>query len=133
LGRSVGSVRAGASVPDGYLAKMVEPSAGAARTLRVEDLNVVTDRLTDRFDLVIATNVLVYFGSLELSLALSNIAAMLHPDGVFLHNEVRPGLLEDAALAGLRADQSRQVMIATVSGAPPLADTVSLFRLAAVR
>ncbi len=44
------------------------------------------------FDLVIATNILPYFDDGELMLAMSNIAAMLAPGGVFLHNEGRPML-----------------------------------------
>ena len=55
------------------------------------DLNIVFERLAplkndDRFDLVIATNVLVYYDAFEQALALENVAAMLRPGGVFLTN-----------------------------------------------
>ena len=63
-------------------------------------------------------------------LALANISAMLSPGGVLLHNELRPSLPDAAAAAGLPAEQSRQVIIATVKGAPPLVDTVWLHRKA---
>jgi chemotaxis methyl-accepting protein methylase len=59
---------------------------------RVEarDLNVVLQRPTlgpeDRFDLVIATNVLVYYDVFEQSLALLNIASMTRPGGFLLSN-----------------------------------------------
>ncbi len=128
LGRSVGTVRGAPKVPEGHLAKTVRVNPQTGRVLRAETLNVVTDRLGERFDLVIATNVLVYFDDVELTLALANIAAMLTPDGVFLHNEMRAGFADAAAAAGLRGEQAREVMIASVDGAPPLADTVSIYR-----
>jgi SAM-dependent methyltransferase len=135
LGRSVGTIRQGAKAPAGHLAKTVSIGPKAAVVLRAEPLNIVTERLEfergERFDLVIATNILPYFDHVELMLALSNISAMLSPGGVLLHNEMRPSLPEDAAAAGLPAEQSRQVVIATVKGAPPLVDTVWLHRKAA--
>jgi hypothetical protein len=132
LGRSLGSIRTGKKAPDGHLAKTVSVSKKAATLLRAESLNIVTERLGgEPFDLVIATNILPYFGQTELLLALSNISAMLSSSGVFLHNELRPGMPEDAAAAGLPVEQSRQVVVATVKDAPPLVDTVWLHRKAA--
>lgn len=127
LGTAVGSVRAVSGAPAGHLTKTVAVSPAAAATLRAEALNIVTQRLTgESFDLVIATNILPYFERSELLLALSNIAAMLAPGGVFLHNDTRPEVQEAAGLAGLPSEQLRQVVIATVKGAPPLADTIIL-------
>lgn len=62
------------------------------RTLSARDLNVVVER-TDataghRFDLIVATNVLVYYDAFEQALAMANIAAMLEPGGVFLSNNL---------------------------------------------
>jgi hypothetical protein len=54
------------------------------------DVNIVVDRLpvrdNERFDLIVATNVLVYYDLFEQALAASNAAAMLRPGGVFLTN-----------------------------------------------
>ncbi len=55
------------------------------------DLNVVLQRpeglaASERFDLVIATNILVYYDTFEQSLALANVATMLRPGGVLLSN-----------------------------------------------
>lgn len=54
------------------------------------DLNIIVQRepLTPsaRFDLIVATNVLVYYDAFEQSLALANIASMLRPGGLFLTN-----------------------------------------------
>ena len=112
----------------GHLEKSVRVSAAAARALRAEPLDIVTERLTGApFDLVIATNILPYFDDQQLALAASNIAAMLAPGGLFLHNEARPILGELTAALGLPFEQSRHAVIATVTGAPaPLFDSVFL-------
>ena len=56
-----------------------------------EDLNIVLQRLEplgadERFDLIVATNILVYYDVFEQSLALANVAKMLRPGGFFLTN-----------------------------------------------
>jgi len=67
------------------------------------DLNIVLERPSlkddERFDLVVATNVLVYYDAFEQSLALQNISRMLRPGGFFLTNYAvsRPAPLEAAA------------------------------------
>jgi hypothetical protein len=129
LGGAVGSTRGSLNAPPGHLSKIVAVSAAAAAPLRAASLNVVTERLAgETFDLVIATNILPYFDRVELTLALANIASMITPGGSFLHNDPRPEVQEDAALAGLLPEQLRQVVIARVAGAPPLADTIVLHR-----
>jgi hypothetical protein len=112
----------------GHLQKSIRVGAAAAKVLRAEPLDIVTERLTGPpFDLVIATNILPYFDDQQLALAASNISAMLAPGGVFLHNEARPVLGELTAALGLRFEQSRHAVIATVAGAPaPLFDSVFL-------
>jgi hypothetical protein len=66
----------------------VRPSVVLATTAR--DLNVVLQReegpASEKFDLLIATNILVYYDTFEQSLALANIASMLKPGGLFLTN-----------------------------------------------
>jgi SAM-dependent methyltransferase len=62
-----------------------------------EDLNIVLQRLEpvqddDRLDLVIASNVFVYYDAVEQSLALANVASMLRPGGVLLSNNSLPSL-----------------------------------------
>ena len=66
-------------------------------TIAPEDLNIVLqrrERLRDeeRFDLVIATNIFVYYDAFEQSLALANVATMLRPGGILLSNNVLPEL-----------------------------------------
>ena len=65
-----------------------------------------------------------YLDDTGLTLAVANIAGMLAPGGVLLHNEGRPLMPELAALAGLPVRHARTATIALVRGAPPLADAV---------
>lgn len=59
-----------------------------------EDLNVVFDQLDipaeQRFDLVIATNVFVYYDTLEQALGLRNISTLLKSGGFLLSNDWVP-------------------------------------------
>jgi len=54
------------------------------------DLNIVLQRAvlpaTERFDLIIATNILVYYDVFEQTLAMANVASMLRPGGFLLSN-----------------------------------------------
>jgi len=66
----------------------VRPSI-VARVMPV-DLNIVLERLSPAseagFDLIVATNVFVYYDVFEQSLALSNVERMLRPGGFLLSN-----------------------------------------------
>ena len=58
------------------------------------DLDIVT-RTADlsedsRFDIVVATNVLVYYDRFEQAIAMSNISHMMNPGSVFIANHVLP-------------------------------------------
>jgi SAM-dependent methyltransferase len=132
LGTSIGTAErlpARLARSQSFLRRAVQVSPAAARALRAEPLDVVTERLDERaFDLVIATNILPYFDDVELALALTNVAAMLRPGGVFLHNEPRPVIGELSTALGMPFVQSRYATIAIVAGAQPLSDSVWLHR-----
>ena len=56
-----------------------------------EDLNIIVQRLeplpdAERFDLIVATDILVYHDAFDQALALANIAKMLRPGGYFIIN-----------------------------------------------
>jgi hypothetical protein len=74
----------------GMRAVRVRPDV--VQAIAPEDLDIVLQRMElaadDRFDLIVATNVLVYYDVFEQSLALANVAAMLRPGGVFLSNQM---------------------------------------------
>ena len=134
LGDAIAASPAPVTDVNGRLTKRVRVRPSAAQVLSAAPLDIVTERLQGApFDLAIATNILPYFDDVELALATSNIAAMLSPGGILLHNEPRPALREMAMAAGLPLEQLRQAPIATVAGAPPLADTIFLHRRTAVR
>ena len=92
----------GSTIGSEVVAGPAPASAGVAkaRAVRIQpavvasivprDLNVVVDRLSlpedERFDLIVATNVLVYYDVFEQALATANVAAMLRPGGLFVTN-----------------------------------------------
>ena len=71
--------------------RAVEVRPAVIQAVAPSDLDIVLQRPSpmsddDRFDLVVATNVLVYYDVFEQSLALANIASLLRPGGVLLTN-----------------------------------------------
>ena len=126
LGGAIGARRATVAVDNGHLRKTVQVRDDVARVLRAQSLDIVTERLAgEPFDVIVATNILPYFDDVQLTLAIANIASMLSPGGLFLHNESRPLLREVATAVNMPAEQSRHAVIATVRGAPaPLFDSL---------
>jgi hypothetical protein len=62
--------------------------------LQPVDLNIVLERFnlaeTDRFDLMVGTNIFIYYDAFERSLALENAGAMLKRGGLLLTNDRLP-------------------------------------------
>ena len=62
------------------------------RSMEPLQLNVVLQRATlassQRYDLVIGTNILIYYDAFEQALALSNVESMLASGGIFLTNDL---------------------------------------------
>jgi CheR methyltransferase, SAM binding domain len=75
----------------GVRARDVDVRPEIVRKLAVTDGNIALDRVdlpeAERFDLVVATNVLVYYDTFEQTLALASIAGMLRPGGLLLTND----------------------------------------------
>ena len=134
LGGAIGTItraRTESTKASGHLVKTVQVGARSASALSAATVDIVTEHLeAPGFDLIIATNILPYFDDVQLMLAIGNVSRMLAPGGVFLHNEARPILGEITGALGLEFEQSRQVVIATVRGAAPLADSVWIHRRA---
>ena len=88
-------------------------------------MNIVYQRLPlapdNRFDLIIGTNIFLYYGPFEQSLARVNIAAMLKPGGFLLSNDK----LQDSVPSGLE-----QVMVTDIpmTGAPVITDYIYCYR-----
>lgn len=71
--------------------RAVRATPAAVQRMSVADLNIVTERLDgEAFDLVIATNVFIYYDVLEQALALTNVEAMLKPGAFLLANFAAP-------------------------------------------
>jgi hypothetical protein len=93
LGRLIGDATTAPSPRREVEVRAVRVRPDLVSTIEPHDLNIVVERLVtgedgDRFDLVVATNVLVYYSVFEQSLALANLASMLRPGGVLLSNNV---------------------------------------------
>lgn len=99
----------------------------ASGKVTAERMNIVTHRGEARYDLVIATNVLTYFNSTDLGLALANIRAMLREGGWLVHNEARAEVETLGRAAGLEPVQARTVRLSR-GGEKPLVDAFVLNR-----
>jgi len=79
-------------------------------TCQPMDLNIVLERINlaeaDRFDLMVGTNIFIYYDAFERSLALENAGAMLKPGGLLLTNDrlpdVRGGSMRQAGLTDVQ-------------------------------
>ena len=96
LGDRIGTAVPPVAVPPGTAGhvriRAVRVRPDVVQAIAPVDLDIVLQRMeplagADLFDLIVATNVLVYYDVVEQSLALANVAAMLRPDGVFLSNQ----------------------------------------------
>lgn len=100
----------------GVEVRVIEIRPQIAAAISAEDFNVVTERWTGPpFDLVIATNVFVYYDKLDQSLALAGIEAMLRPGGFFLTNN---------AIVELPESQLRSQGFITVRDSAEISDHV---------
>jgi hypothetical protein len=90
-----------------------------ARQIIPIDMNIVFQRLTatdpdQRFDLIIGTNIFIYYGAFEQSLARANLAAMLKPGGFVLTNDMLadkvPSQLEEAHRTTIEVRSEPKIM-----------------------
>lgn len=105
FGNSVGEtvtppVQPPAGLP-GVEVRAVRIPAAVVLSIAPHDVNIVLQRLeplaaSERFDMIIATNLLVYYDVFERSLALVNIEKMLRPGGFLLANNSTPVILPDS-------------------------------------
>ncbi len=101
---------------------------GLARRIRAERWNILTRKPPEAlYDLVVATNVLLYFNRAELLLAVNNIHKLLKPGGYFLHNDTRREMEEFTAPIGFSTVNARMVRLGA-RGATDLYDAAVLHR-----
>ncbi|MDQ6700548.1 MAG: hypothetical protein M3Z36_10230, partial [Acidobacteriota bacterium] len=120
--------KAGSSIGERTPASLVVGSEYAKR-VTAENLNIVTHRPAGapRFDLVVATNVLLYFEGNELLLGLTNIAAVLKPGGYLIHNDLRPALDAHIQLLNLHPIAARTLRLSAPK-ADPLYDSFAIYQ-----
>ena len=100
LGDRIGAATKAMDAPAGagrIQTRAVRIRPAVVMSITPRDLNIVLQRLeplaaNQRFDIIIATNMLLYYDVFEQSLALTNIARMLRPGGWFLTNNSVAGL-----------------------------------------
>ena len=86
-------VAASKAIADVAELRAVRARPSAVQRMSVLDVNIVTERVDgEAFDLVIATNVFIYYDVLEQALAMSNVEAMLKPGAFLLANFSAPRL-----------------------------------------
>jgi SAM-dependent methyltransferase len=97
FGEILGSPLKALPVPgtlSGVVARAVAIRPQFAARMKAYDANIVAQTLDfpagQGFDLMIATNVLVYYDRFQQALAMANIARMLNRGGIFLANNVLP-------------------------------------------
>jgi hypothetical protein len=104
----------------GVQVRAIEVRSQVAASITAEDLNVVTERWAKPpFDLVIATNVLVYYDKLDQSLAFAAIESMVRPGGFFLTNN---------AIVELPVSRLRSLGFVTVHHSAEISDHIFWYR-----
>jgi SAM-dependent methyltransferase len=113
LGDRVGTEVAPIRPPEGVETRAVRIRPDVVLRCQPENLNIVLERIplaeADRFDLMVGTNVFIYYDAFERSLALENAGAMLKHGGLLLTNdrlpEVRGGSMRQAGLTDVQYDR----------------------------
>jgi hypothetical protein len=131
LGQKIGSESA-LDLPeqlDSHLAKSLTVREDIARSVTAGEMNILTERYdpSPAYDLVVATNVLVYFNGEELRLALANIHSMLRPGGYLVHNELRAEVESVGRALALTPVQARTIHM-SADAAKPLLDSFVIQR-----
>jgi len=112
-GSSIGKAVAPIPVPEAAAAttqtRAVEIRPEIVRHITALDTNIVFQHpatpAQEGFDLIIGTNIFIYFGELEQSLACVNMALMLNPGGYVLSNDKLPSSAADGLADSVQTTQ----------------------------
>lgn len=124
IGDPVGAIPVPSQSP-GFETRAIKIHASIVSRVKPINTNIVYQQLplppNRRFDLIIGTNIFIYYGKFEQSLARANIAAALKPGGFLLSNQQ----LDDTVPSGLE-----QVMVIDVpmTGPPVITDHIYCYR-----
>jgi hypothetical protein len=128
LGSQIGQPVQAIPVPEGspgFQTRAVQIRPAIVSRITPLDTNIVFQRLPltsdERFDLIIGTNIFLYYGGFEQSLARVNVASMLQPGGLLLSNDK----LDDRVPAGLEQVLTTDIPMTT---APVMTDFMYCYR-----
>ena len=128
LGSKIGDPVTAIPVPEsaaGFQTRAVKLRPAVVNRVKPVDMNIVFQRLplppAERFDLIVGTNIFLYYGAFEQSLARANVSAMLKPGGYLLSNDK----LQDTVSSGLD-----QIMVSEIpmTGVPVITDYIYCYR-----
>lgn len=116
LGRNIGAeggLDALRALPGSYLKKSLLVRKRVAERISAARMNALTERYqpSPEYDLVVVTNVFLYFNASELLLALSNLHSMMKQGGYLIHNELRPEVESVGRVLGLTPIQGRTLQL----------------------
>jgi SAM-dependent methyltransferase len=107
----------------GMRTRAVRVSPEVVLQCQAVDLDVVAQRLNlplqDRFDLIVATNIFLYYDRFQQALALQNVASMMKPGGILLSNDELPIL---------PASGMSLISVTAISDGGPGRDAVAAYR-----
>jgi hypothetical protein len=128
LGASIGETTAAIPVPqgsEGFQTRAVKIRPGIVNAVTPVDMNIVYQQLVlpadERFDLIIGTNIFLYYGAFEQTLARINVASMLKPGGYLLSNDQ----LQATLAGGLEQVMKTEI---PMTGPPVITDYVFCYR-----
>ena len=128
LGTQIGQSVPAIPVPKGdpgFATRAVKIRAAVVSRIRPIHMNIVYQRLPlapeERFDLIVGTNIFLYYGAFEQSLARANVAAMLKPGGLLLSNDKLP----DIVPSGLEQVSAIEI---PMTGPPVITDYIYCYR-----
>jgi len=128
LGSTIGRPIPAVTVPEGLEGikiRAIEVRPAIVTRVTPLDLNIVFERLDllpdERFDLIIGTNIFVYYDAFEQSLVRANVARMLKQGGFLLSSEK----LADRVENGLAADLTTEI---PMTGPPVMTDYIFCYR-----
>ena len=89
VGREVKAVTVPAEAVQGLHIRAVSIRPAVVKRITPIDMNIVFQRPTSgKFDLIIGTNIFIYYDAFQQSLARVNLASMLNPGGMVLSNNL---------------------------------------------
>ncbi len=128
LGAQIGDPVPAIPVPQGspgFATRAVKVRSAVVSRINPVDMNIVFQQLPlppdQRFDLIIGTNIFLYYGAFEQSLARVNVAAMLKPGGYLLSNDK----LQDTVPSHLEQVMTTEI---PMTGTPVITDYIYCYR-----